>query len=162
MPKELMRYTIIDRSGGASFIAAASAITAMMAACSQNPQSLNDFLDTLEPLYGSLREYVLNGLAVFDEANVPGNYASIHTALREFDVLEQPVFRIVDETTRETSLQPYLAGAVVFNLRAKRIIQLANTFQELKRSGRGRVVDDGRVTNRIFTYRLPAEWSLVP
>ena len=162
MANELIRYTIIDRSGGASFIASASALTAMMAACSQSPLTINQFLDALEPLYTPLRDHILNGLAVFDEANVPGRYSSIHTALREFEVLEQPVFRVVDEVTREASLQPYQAGAVIFNLRAKRIVQLANTFQELKRSGRGRVFDDGRVTNRVFTYRLPAEWSLVP
>lgn len=162
MADELMRYTVIDGVGGISFVASATASVAMAAACAHNPKNLDEFLNALDPLYSDLKTYILNGLALFDEANAPGYYAPIHAALKHFDPVEQPVFRVVDEVTREASVQPVQAGVIIFNLPAKRIIQVANSTREIKRTGRGRVFNGRQWTNRVFTYRLPAEWSLVP
>ncbi len=158
----LMRCTLIDASGTVSFIVDGEALPALVAACTRNPASLRELLDYAEPLYGDLRERVLNGLAVFDERNVPGNYEAIHRAFDFCAPHEQPLFRVVDDRTREVSLQPVKAGAVLFNLPGKRIVQLQNSYREITRSGRHRVFDGRTHTNRIFSYRLPREWAIVP
>jgi hypothetical protein len=158
----LMRYTVIDRSGGVSFIAHGDALPAFVKACSFYPQTLEDLLDLTTPFYASLREYVLSGLAVFDEHNGNGNWEAIHASLVLSSKYEQPVFRVVDEVTREASLRPIGAGAVLFNLQERRVVQLVNTYREVKRQGRARVFDGDAWTTEIFPYRLPADWALVP
>jgi hypothetical protein len=60
------------------------------------------------------------------------------------------------------SLRPVKAGAVVFNLRAKRIIQIQNSYREIRRRDASRVYDGTRMTNAVFSYQLPDEWALVP
>src|SRR5581483_10962928 len=77
----LMRCTVVDAFGAVSFILDGDAIPALVAACASNPRTLAELLERAEPYYGELRERVLNGLAVFDEQNVPGNYRAIHAAL---------------------------------------------------------------------------------
>ncbi len=158
----VIRCTIIDRRGSVSFITHADALPALVAACTTNPASLEQVLSGAEPYYRNLREYVLSGLAVFDEQNAAGRYEAIHFALENLAPHEQPVFRVVDDLTREASLQPVKAGAVIFNLRAKRIIQLVNSYREIRRSGYARIFDGENHTNAVFSYRLPKEWALVP
>jgi hypothetical protein len=137
-------------------------LPALAKACTDNPRTLAQLLDGTAPYYGGLREQVLNGLAMFDERNVEGHYESIHEALDLCAPYEQPVFRVVDDRTREASLSPVKAGAVVFNLRAKRIIQIQNTYQKITRRGASRVFDGTRMIDRVFSYQLPGEWALVP
>ncbi len=72
------------------------------------------------------------------------------------------MFRVVDEITREASLQPTGAGAVLFNLPERRVVQLVNTYREVRRQGRARVFNGDAWTGEIFPYRLPADWALVP
>jgi hypothetical protein len=92
---------------------------------------------------------------MFDERNGPGRYEAIHGALEHARPDESPLFRIVDDVTREASLRPVKAGAVVFNLMDRRIITLQNGYQEITRTGRGEVFDGERMTGARFTYRLP-------
>jgi hypothetical protein len=158
----VIRCTVVDERGAVSFIVHADALSALTAACSANPSSLEELLEGVEPYYHNLREQVLNGLAIFEERNAKGNYQAIHGALRLSPPHEQPVFRVVDDLTRETSLRPVKAGAVVFNLRAKRIIQITNTYQEIRRTGRARVFDGSGLTDAVYSYRLPKDWALVP
>lgn len=158
----LMRYTVIDEQGGVSFVAHGDASFALVAACAMGPQTLEELLDFADLYYRSLKDYVLNGLSVFDECNVPGHYEPVHTALETQAPDQQPVFRIVDDFTQETSLRPVKAGVIVFNLLAKRIIQLQNSYVVIQRKGRARVFDGTRPTNTFFSYRLPAQWALVP
>lgn len=158
----LMRCTVVDASGAVSFIVDGEALPALVAACTRNPSTLAELLEHAEPLYGDLRERVLNGLAMFDERNVPGQYDAIHAALDICAPHQQPVFRVVDDRTREASLQPVKAGAVLFNLKRKRIVQLQNSYREITRTGRHRVFDGRTHTNRVFSYRLPPEWAIVP
>ncbi|MEI7553836.1 hypothetical protein [Candidatus Chlorohelix sp.] len=73
-----------------------------------------------------------------------------------------PVLRVMDEATRNESLQPISSGLVIFNLRARRIIQVQNSFGLLQRSDRGRYFENGIPSERLFFYRLPVDWSLVP
>ena len=158
----LMRFTIVDHESTVSFVAPDGVLPALVAACASGPETLADLLDRAAPFTTDLRERVLSGLAVFDEHNAGGNHRWIHAALDFCKKEDTPVFRIVDDRTREASLSPVWAGAVVFNLKAKRIVQIQNTYAEIKRKGRLRVMEGARPTNRIERYELPPEWSVVP
>ncbi|MBA2448251.1 MAG: hypothetical protein H0V51_09525 [Chloroflexi bacterium] len=158
----LMRFTVVDTSTTVSFIGPARALPALVAACAGGPQTLDALLTRAATFTADLRERVLSGLAVFDEHNGPNNYRWIHAALDYCERDDVPVFRVVDDRTRELSLSPVWAGVVVFNLQAKRIVQIQNTYAEIKRKGSLRVIEGARPTNRIQRYELPAEWSVVP
>lgn len=158
----LMRCTIVDRWGGVSFLVHGDAMPAMAAACASNPTSHIELLDCVEPYYANLAEYVRSGLAIFDERNTTGRYDQIHKELTTTPRHRQPVFRIVDDLTREASLRPVNAGAVIFNLIEKRIVQIVNTYREIRRRDRARVFDGVGHTEKVYTYRLPEEWALVP
>jgi hypothetical protein len=158
----LLRLTIIAPAGGMSFVAHGEALPALLKACASNPDTVDELLERAEPYYHGLQERVANGLAMFDERNVEGNYAAIHAALEHARPEESPLFRIVDEITREASLRPVKAGAIVINLIDRRIVQIQNAYREIRRSGRGRIFDGERMTSSIFTYQLPKAWALVP
>ena len=158
----LLRLTIIDGSGGVSFVAHGEALPALLRSCTTNPAGIDEMLERAEPYYAGLRERVANGLVMFDERNAPGRYTAIHNALEHAAPDESPLFRVVDDVTREASLRPVKAGAVVINLVDRRIITLQNGYQEITRSGRGEVFDGERMTGSTFVYRLPKTWALVP
>jgi hypothetical protein len=158
----LLRCTIIDHAGGISFLTHGDAIPALVATCTTNPVTVPELLDRTEELYHGLADYVEAGLSVFDEHNTPGHYETIHRALTTLARHKQPVFRIVDTLTREASLRPVKAGVVIFNLKAKRIVQIMNSYNEIERAGKARVFDGQRHTARTFRYKLPEEWALVP
>jgi hypothetical protein len=158
----LMRYTVVDHQSTISFIAPDRALQGLVAACSSGPGTIQDFLDNAAPFTTDLRDRVISGLAVFDEHNTPSNARWIHAALDYCPREEVPVFRVVDARTRETSLTPVWAGVVVFNLKAKRIVQIHNTYAEIKRKGRLRIMEGTRPTNRVQRYELPADWTVVP
>jgi len=158
----VLRCTVVDGSGAVSFLVHGDALAALVAACTSNPATLGELLQQAEPYYHNLSEYVFSGLAVFDELNTEGHYEAIHKLLTTLPRHRQPVFRVVDELTREASLRPVKAGAVIFNLRARRIVQLVNSYSEIRRIGHGRVFDGCRHTDAVFRYRLPEEWALVP
>jgi hypothetical protein len=158
----LLRLTIVDPRGAVSFVAHGEALPALMRACTTNPRTLDELLDRSEPYYVGLRDRVANGVAMFDERNTPENYGHIHRALEGLAPDETPVFRIVDDITREASLRPAKAGCVVINLMARRVITLQNAYIAITRNGRGEVFDGERLTGTTFVYRLPQTWSLVP
>jgi hypothetical protein len=158
----VLRCTIIDDSGAVSFLTHGDALPALVAACTSSPADMHEFLERAEPFYHGLSEYVYSGLAVFDEHNANGNYEAAHKQLTTVPRHRQPVFRIVDGLTQEASLRPVKAGAVIFNLKEKRIVQMVNSYREIRRSGEGRVFDGVQHTSDVFRYRLPGEWALVP
>lgn len=162
VPMNVLRCTIIDDSGGVSFLTHGDALPALVAGCTSNPDTFDELLQRADPFYHNLADYVYSGLAVFDEHNTTENYGAIHKALTTLPRYRQPVFRIVDDLTREASLRPVKAGAVIFNLKAKRIVQMVNSYREIERSGRARVFDGRGHTAEVFSYRLPEEWALVP
>ena len=159
-----MRFTVVDPRGRVSFIAPCSTLEALVAACASEsqPRTLEQFLKAAEPFVGDLSERVLSGLAVFDEHNSPDNPRAIHAAIETASPRDLPVFRVVDERTRQASLQPVRAGVVVFNLAEKRIVQIHNTYSEIRRKGRIRVLDASISGARVHAYELPADWALVP
>ncbi len=158
----IMRFTIIDPQGNVSFIADCDALAALVAACAKDPQTLDEALSLASDYYPSLRDYVLSGLAVFDEHNGEGNYDNIHAAFRVLSPVDVPVFRVADEETRQMSLQPIKAGAVLFNLPKKRIVQLQNSYREIRRKDRVRLQHALPGKSNVVRYELPSDWSLVP
>ncbi len=157
-----MRFTVIDPHGRVSFVAPCRALEALVAACAEQPSTLVDLLSAARPYAGDLPDRVLSGLAVFDEHNSAANYRWIHAALDFCTPRDTPVFRVLDPRTEEASLTPVRAGVVVFNLVAKRIVQIQNTYAEIRRKGRVRLVVNNQPTNRMQRYELPPDWSLVP
>lgn len=158
----LLRITVVDHAGSISFVTDAEALPALVAACSRNPATVSDLLLHADTNFGGLRDRVLNGLAIFDERNVEGNYAAIHHAFAFCAPHELPPFRVVDAATREQSLRAVKAGVVLFNLIEKRIVQIQNTYREITRTGRAPIFDGEAHTGRMFTYRLPRDWAIVP
>ena len=69
---------------------------------------------------------------------------------------------VLDEQTRRASLEPARLGLVVFNLPARRIVQIQNSYANLERSDRGRVRRNGQPVQTCYSYTLPDEWSIVP
>jgi hypothetical protein len=157
-----MRFTVDDSRSRVSYIGPDRALHALVAAGATGADSIEQVLDKIAPFVGELRERVLSGLAVFDEHNSWGNTRWIHAAFDYCKREEVPVFRVLDDRTREISLSPVWAGAVVFNLKSKRIVQIQNTYSDIKREGRLRVMEGARPTNKIQRYKLGPEWTVVP
>jgi len=128
----VMRYTVIDDRGAVSFVGACEALPALITACFQGATTLDEMMERIDRRQRRMAEFVLSGLAVFDEHNAPGNYEAIHEALDHLPPHELPVFRVVDERTRQASLDPVKAGAIIFNLPKRRIVQLVNSYAEIK------------------------------
>lgn len=159
---DLIRVTMVELRGAISFVAQRSALPALLRACTTNPHTRDELLERADPYWHGLRDCVANGIAVFDEHNSVDNSTHIHAALRTLSARQTPVFRIVDDFTREASLRPVDAGCVVINLLARRIITLQDGTTTVTRNGRGEIFDGERNTGAIYVYRLPKTWSLVP
>ena len=157
-----MRLTVVDGRGTVSFVAHSSAAVALTAACAENPDTLQDLMTSSRKYDRGLADLVLNGLAVFDEHNVPDNVRAIHEQLRTLPPRDVPVFRVLDDVTREASLQPVRAGIILFNLLRKRIVQITNTYEPLARAGEVNYHNGRFLSRRVLDYELPPEWSIVP
>ncbi len=158
----MMRFTIVDEQSTVSFIGPDRGLQALVAACSTGPYTIDDLLERVAPFATELRDRVMSGLAVFDEHNTRDNCRWIHAAFDYCSREEVPVFRVLDARTRDVSLSPVWAGVVVFNLKARRIVQIHNTYADIKRKGRLRIMEGTRPTNRIQRYELGPEWTVVP
>ena len=162
MLNDVMRFTIIDAGGGVSFVAPCRTMEALVAACASEPSNLEELLASAARFVPGVEERVLSGLAVFDEHNSRSNPQSIHAAFELLRPADLPVFRVIDDRTRQASLQPARAGVIVFNLLSKRIVQIHNTYTEIKREGRIRFARSDDAPARVHRYQLPPDWSLVP
>ncbi len=158
----VIRLTIIDPAGSVSFVGPGHASKVFAAACSSGPGDLGAMLAAARPYDGELVAYLLDGLANFDEHNGAGQYAAIHARLAGTPPAETPPFRIVDEVTRAASLAPVGAGVILYNLPARRIVQIQNTYSTLLRRDRGRIRTSGKPTRHLYRYELPSDWSIVP
>ena len=159
---DTMRFTIVDHDGSISFVGDAFLLLPLVAACASNPHSLSEMLARVDQIDRRLRDRILCGLAVFDEHNVVGNYEAIHRTLREVDANEEPVFRVVDDITRQRSLEPTKTGLIIFNLKDHRIVQMLNHFYAVERQGEVHLHNGARYSRRTVTYQLPESWSIVP
>jgi hypothetical protein len=162
VPSFDMRFTIVDPHGTISFVGDGFLMLPLVAACATNPHSLTEMLARVDQIDRRLRNRILAGLAVFDEHNVEGNYGAIHRALDSSDASYEPVFRVVDDRTRERSLAPTKTGLIIFNLKDHRIVQMLNHFYAVERTGEVHLHNGERHSRRTVTYSLPESWSIVP
>lgn len=158
----LIRFTVADRDGTTSFVGPCHAIKMLVAACAKQPETVAEMLDYAGGYDPDFAQQALNGLAVFDEHNTRGNTHAIDGALTARRAADWPPFRVFNEATHSASTQPVQAGLIVFNLAAKRIIQVQNSYAEIRRRDRGRLREAGRPTRRLYHYNLPTDWALVP
>ena len=157
-----IRYTVTDADGTTSFVGPGHAIKMMVAACAREPNSLRDMLESVRTYDDKFVTDVLNGLSVFDEHNMSGSTEAIEAQIAEISPDELPPFRVFNETTRAASSHPAQAGLIIFNLAARRIVQVQNSYWEIQRTDRGRIRERGKPTKSLYHYRLPREWALVP
>src|SRR4051794_4745306 len=108
----VMRFTIIDQAGTVSFVAPCNVLKALVAACSKYPTTVNELLEASVRYDDDIQGRVLNSLAIFDEHNSEGCYEQIHSIIdhagEQHTEQNIPAFRVVDEKTREASLQPVM------------------------------------------------------
>jgi len=159
---DTVRLTVVDRDGAVSFLGPGHAIKMLTAACSRNPRTVKELLEYAAPYDTDFVASVRAGLAVFDEHNTPENTAAFHAVARTVAPERLPPFRVIDELTRTLSLQPVGVGLVLYNLEARRIVQLVNRYGELLRQDRGRIRRGGEPTRILYSYRLPDEWRILP
>ena len=158
----MMRYTIVDRQGTISFPGPPHGLKALAAVCSAGAEDHRFLLESLAEYDADLAAFVLSGLAVFDEHVAACNPDSVRLWLDQSDESLSRPLRVVDEATRRLSLEPRRLGVVIFNLAARRIVQIQNSYSELLRADRGRVRVGGRPTRRIYRYSLPNDWLILP
>lgn len=158
----IIRFTVIDRYGTISFVGPCHAIKMLVAACSRLPGTASELLEFTRPYDPTLVTDVMSGLTVFDEHNTPENPRSFQGVISRRPAPNLPPFRVFDDRAREASLTPVKAGLIVFNLTERRIIQIQNSYDEIRREDRGRIRRQGRATRALYRYQLPAEWSIVP
>lgn len=157
-----MRFTIVDLNGTVSFVGDGFLMLPLVAACAGNPSTLAELLQQADRIDRRLRFELQRGLAIFDEHNIEGDYRSIHRTLAESSVDTEPVFRVVDDITRQRSLQPTHTGLILFNLKDRRIVQMLNHFYAVERSGEVHLHNGERYSRRTVSYQLPESWSIVP
>lgn len=157
-----MRYSVADRVGSASFVGPCHAIKMLVAACSRGASTLDELIALLGRYDDRFATQVVHGLAVFDEHNLRDDTAAIERVFAEAPSIDWPPFRVYNQVTRNASTQPAGAGLIIFNLDAKRIIQVQNSYAEIQRRDRGRHRQAGLPIQRLYHYDLPREWSLVP
>jgi hypothetical protein len=162
---DVMRFTVVEVRGTVSFVAPCRIMEYLVAGCAEGADSLDTLLGAASRFDDDLRDRVQSGLAVFDEHNSRSQLQSIHSAIDLLRPADLPVFRVLDDRTRQASLQPARAGVIIFNLRDKRIVQIHNTYAEIRRTGRIRLPPRQNVAitgPRVHRYRLPPDWSVVP
>lgn len=159
-----MRFTVVDDGGTMSFVAPGHVLKMLTAACSHRPANHRALLGLAEEYDPRLAGGIMKALSRFDaESGQPAaDPAALHPSLGEDGPEDASPFRVVDEATRRRSLEPARAGLVVFNLTAKRIVQIQNSYADLRRKDRGRLRRDGRPVRALYSYELPADWSIVP
>ncbi len=158
-----MRFTVVDDDGTMSFVAPGHVLKMLTAACSRQPTNHRALLGLAEEYDPRLASGVMKALSRFDAklGQDPADTAP-QTHVAEGEAEGDSPFRVVDEQTRRRSLEPARAGLVVFNLSAKRIVQIQNSYGDLRRKDRGRLRRDGRPVRALYSYELPAEWRIVP
>jgi hypothetical protein len=157
-----VRFTITDCDGMVSFVGPGHAIKMLVAACSYNPQSLDELLDLTQRLDDVFITNVRHGLAVFDEHNLRTNTTAFDRQAAEAHPAALPPFRVYNEMSRNIASNPVQAGLIIFNLMARRIVQVQNSYSEIKRADRGRFRRSGKPTSQLYHYTLSNEWALVP
>lgn len=162
MNQRHFRCNVIDDKGTVSVIAPPHGPKVIAAAIAMGSRTFSEIIRHARTFDAEWASLLHRGLLVFDEHNVDEVSPDFGNG-RAFGNQGYPVaFRVIDAITRKHSLVPSDLGLMVFNLKERRIIQVHNSYDDLKRSDRGRVRINGEPTARLFHYELPADWVLVP
>lgn len=156
----VMRFTVVDQRGALSFIAPAHLIKAFAAACARGASDASALLKHASEWDEQAVSTIRRELHLFDEHHTVAESAHLDAWLRA--ELKARPFRVLDSNSRRVSLEPVGAGLVVFNLIKRRIVQVQNSFAELRRRDRGRVRRNGKPTPELYRYELPPEWAILP
>jgi len=156
------RCNVIDQTGTVSFTAPPHGLKVIAAAISRGARSLSELLQHARTFDAEWVQAVHLDLMVFDEYNVDNVGAAFRENVEAGDSSQHRAFRVIDPSTRRRSLIPSRLGLVVFNLKEQRIIQIHNSYDDLRRKDRGRIRVNGEPTNMLFHYELPPTWSLLP
>lgn len=156
------RINMIDQRGTISLLAPAHGPKMLTALAGLEFDSARDMLQAVAALDAAWIHQVLSQLAMFDEFNIDELSDDWREMLERGDSAVHPAFRVIDPVTRARSLQPASVGLIVFNLKEHRIIQVQNSGDDLEREGEGRYREDGAPQDRMYSYILPKNWSLVP
>ncbi len=162
MSTNVFRFNVVDDEGSISFIGPAHGLKVLAAACSHGAENVADLLGWATRYDQAWADDIRAGLFIFDEHNLGTLSACFEPLVESSDDLSHQPFRIVDRVTRARSMKPARLGLIVINLRAKRIIQIHNSYADLGRTGRGRIRANGRPTRSLFQYHLPDPWRIVP
>lgn len=156
------RINLIDTRGTLSLLAPAHGPKMLTAVAGLEFDMARDMLQAVTHLDSDWISQVQASLSLFDEFNLDELDAAWKDMIEAGDSAVHPPFRVIDPVTRARSLQPSSLGLIVFNLKARRIIQVHNSGVDLEREGEGRYREDGRPLDRLYSYTLPPNWSLVP
>jgi hypothetical protein len=161
--QNVMRFTVIDERGTVCFLAPPESLKPLIAACSHRPASVGALLRAVRPYDDQLADDVTRGLAIFDEHVTADTPERLHALLDSDLGNANPVFRVLDERSRQESMRAVRGGLIIFNLKAQRIVQVHNNVVRVRRRDRGRVRAQGTpVDGHLYSYELPEDWSLVP
>lgn len=156
------RCNVIDERGTVSFVAPPHGLKVLAASIARGSNDFADLMAKARQYDAAWADSVKRDLLIFDEHNVDEVGASFGEAIELRRDDGHHAFRVIDTMTRQRSLEPGGLGLVVFNLKERRIIQIHNSYDDLRRRDRGRVRVDGKPTDRLFHYELPSEWAIVP
>ena len=156
------RINMIDERGTISLLAPAHGPKMLTALAGLEFDFARDMLQAVSALDSAWITQVQSQLAMFDEFNVDELSEEWYEMIERSDSATHPAFRVIDSVTRSRSLQPASLGLIVFNLKERRIIQVHNSGSDLEREGEGRYREDGHPQDRMYSYILPENWSLVP
>lgn len=152
MSSASFRFTLVDAAGAVSFVAPAYALKMIAAACAKGAdqvgavvEGLGEYDPTLAASLGEGLQRLAPDVPAADAAPDPG-----------------APFRVMDEATRAMAQEPASVGLIVVNLVERRLVQVQNTYADLKRSDRGRMRRNGRPVQLLYRYELPEEWRIVP
>lgn len=154
------RINLIDQRSTISLLAPSHGPKLLTAVAGLDFESNRDLLEAASGMDREWIQTVLAQLAMFDEFNVESLDPDWQSIIERADSAVHPAFRVIDPVTRLRSLDRGSLGLIVFNLKERRIIQVQNDWDELRRQGEGRYLVDGE--ERAFSYSLPDTWSLVP
>jgi len=157
----MMRLTIIEERQTVSFVAPPHALKAITACCAAGAATVVEILAALQHYDAGLARQLRDQLAIFREHNTPEDTRWIDQRLAEQPDYE-PLFGVLSEPSRRASLEPARLGLVIFNVPARRIVQIQNSYANLERSDRGRVRRNGKPVPTYYSYTLPDDWSIVP
>lgn len=156
------RINMIDERGTVSLLSPQHGPKMLTAVAGLELASTRDMLQAVAALDSEWVRQVQSQLAMFDEFNLDELSEDWREMIERRDSAVHPAFRVMDPVTRARSLQPASLGLIVFNLKERRIIQVHNNGEDLERAGEGRYREDGQPLDRLYSYSLPSNWSLVP